>query len=160
MKTVFESPRIRFVEVDEALVDDYLTMVNDVENVQRFIGKTHEPFSVEKELRWVREKREEQALVFSMLEMDSGRFIGNIELMEGGNTERELGIALTAEMQNRGYGTEAVSALTAYALDTLGFQRVFLRTDPANARAIHVYQKCGFREYDRDAEHVYMEYTR
>ena len=160
MKTVFASARICFVEVDAALVDDYLTMVNDVDNVQRYIGKTHEPFSVEKELRWVREKREEKALVFSMLEKDSGRFIGNIELMDGADAERELGIALTAEMQNRGYGTEAVSALTSYALDTLGFQRVFLRTSPANTRAIHVYENCGYREYGRDAEHVYMEYTR
>lgn len=29
-----------------------------------------------------------------------------------------------------------------------------------NTRAIHVYEKCGFREYNRIEEHVYMEVSR
>ena len=36
MNTVFESENIRFVEVSEELIPDYLTMINDMENVQRF----------------------------------------------------------------------------------------------------------------------------
>ena len=50
MKQVFESSRIRFVEVSEQLVEDYLAMVNDYENVNRFIGGKHEAFTVEQEL--------------------------------------------------------------------------------------------------------------
>ena len=41
MKQVFESSRISFVEVSEQLVNDYLTMVNDYENINRFIGGKH-----------------------------------------------------------------------------------------------------------------------
>ena len=63
-------------------------------------------------------------------------------------------------MQNRGYGTEAVSALTAYGLNRLGLSRIVLRVFPENVRAIRVYQKCGFREYDRTEEDVYMEFRR
>ena len=160
MKQLFESERIRFVEVSELLVADYLIMVNDIENVERFIGSVHEPFTEEQEIRWVRKKLEEKAQVFSMLEKHSGAFIGNIELMDVNDGFAELGIALTAKMQNKGYGTEAVSALTAYGLDRLGLERIFLRTNPANTRAIRVYEKCGFREYDRTDEHVFMELTR
>ena len=160
MKQLFESERIRFVEVSELLVADYLVMVNDIENVERFIGSVHEPFTEEQEIRWVHKKLEEKAQVFSMLEKHSGAFIGNIELMDVNDGFAELGIALTAKMQNKGYGTEAVSALTAYGLDRLGLERIFLRTNPANTRAIRVYEKCGFREYDRTDEHVFMELTR
>ena len=160
MNQIFESDRIRFVEVSELLVKDYLVMVNDMENVERFLGGAHEPFTEEQEIRWVRGKLEENAQVFSMLEKDSGRFIGNIELMDVNDSVGELGIAITGEKQNMGYGTEAVSALTAYGMDRLGLKRIFLRTNPDNARAIRVYEKCGFRAFDRSDEHIYMKITR
>ncbi len=160
MKQIFESAGIRFVEVSESLVQDYLAMVNDIENVERYLGGAHEPFTEEQEIQWVRRKLADKEEVFSMLEKTSGAFIGNIELMDVTETEAELGIAITGAMQNRGYGTEAVSALTAYGLDRLGLRRIVLRVFPENARAIRVYEKCGFREYDRTEEDVYMEYKR
>ena len=157
MTRVFSSEHIDFVTVSEALIADYLTMVNDYENVQRFIGERTEPYTAEQECAWVRKKLAESAPVFSMLERESGGFIGNIELMDVVDGAGELGIAITAGMQDRGFGTEAVSALTRYAFDRLGLRRVFLRTNPLNARAINVYQKCGFREYARTEKHVCME---
>ena len=160
MNQVFESSRISFVEVSELLVNDYLDMVNDYENVNRFIGGKQKTYTAEQERKWVQKKLAEKALVFSMLEKKSGEFIGNIELMDVNNSVGELGIAITAAKQNAGYGTEAVSAITEYGIRKLGLNRVFLRTNPQNTRAIHVYQKCGFKEYDRTDEHVYMEFCR
>lgn len=157
MKQLFESERIRFVEVSEELVPDYLRMVNDLEHVGRFIGRRTEPVSEEKERKWVREKLAENAALFSMIEKSSGSFIGNIELMDFTETEAELGIAITAAKQDLGYGTEAIRAVTDYAFDQLVLKRVFLKVYPDNARAIRVYEKCGFREYDRTEEDVFME---
>lgn len=157
MKPVFETRRIRFVRVSEELVKDYLTMVNDLERVGRFIGGRTEPVSEEKEIRWVREKLAEKAVLFSMLEKESGDFIGNIELMDVKDAAAELGIALTAEKQNCGFGTEAIPALLAYGRTRLGLKRVFLKVYPDNLRAIHVYEKCGFREFDRTDKDVFME---
>ena len=160
MKHIFESDRISFVEVSEYLVNDYLTMVNDYENVSRFIGGKKKAFTAEQEIQWVREKLEEEALVFSMIDKSSERFIGNIELMDPNDSEEELGIAITGEMQDQGYGTEAVLGMLKYAIDQLDLKRVFLRTNPQNTRAIRVYEKCGFRKYKQDLEHVYMEVLR
>ena len=157
MKQIFDSDNISFVEVSERLVNDYLTMVNDYENVNRFIGGKHKTYTVEQEKQWVQNKLDEKAAVYSMLEKKSQRFIGNIEFMELTDAQGELGIAITAEMQDRGYGTEAVRAMTAYGFHQLGLKRIILRTKPNNHRAIYVYKKCGFREYDRDPEHIYME---
>ena len=160
MTTVFTSENIRFVRVSEELVPDYLAMVNDWERVGKLIGSRRDPISEEKERRWVQKKLAENAPLFSMLEQDTGAFIGNIELMDIADGAGELGIAITAAMQDRGYGTEAVRAMVDYGMDTLGLRRVFLKVFPDNARAIRVYEKCGFREYDRTEDDVFMGVTK
>ena len=95
-----------------------------------------------------------------MLEKGTGAFVGNIELMDVADGNGELGVAITAGMQDRGFGSEAVSAMVQYGMDRLGLHRVFLKVFPDNARAIHVYEKCGFREYDRTEDDVFMEILR
>ena len=160
LKEIFASERLRFVEPSETLVKDYLAMVNDVERVARLIGTRTEPLTEEQERSWVRRKLEEKAALYSMIEKATGDFIGNCELMDVRDGYAELGIAITGDKQDRGFGTEAVRALVQYGMDTLGLRRVFLRVFPDNARAIRVYEKCAFREYDRTAEDVFMEITR
>ena len=160
MQPIFESENIRFVRVSEELVPDYLAMVNDWERVGKLIGSRRDPISEEKERRWVQKKLAARVPLFSMLERDTDAFIGNIELMDIADGAGELGIAITAAMQDKGYGTEAVSAMVRYGMDTLGLRRVFLKVFPNNARAIHVYGKCGFREYDRTEDDVFMEIVR
>ncbi len=160
MTQVFESENVRYVEVDEALIPDYLAMVNDIERVARWIGRRTTAVSEEKERKWVREKHAEGAPVFSMLEKKSGEFIGNVELMDVRDGVGELGIAVTAAKQDLGYGTEAVRAIAEYGMARLGLRRIFLKVYPENTRAIRVYEKCGFREYDRTEDDVFMEITR
>ncbi len=160
MKKIFESADIAFVEVSERLIPDYLVMVNDTQHVSRFIGGQHEPYTAAQEESWVRGKLAEKAQVFSMIEKKTGDYIGNIELMDVNDTEKELGIAITAAKQDKGYGTQAIKALTAYGFETLGLQRITLRTRFFNARAIRVYDKCGFKEYGRTEDHICMELPR
>lgn len=159
MKQIFQSKNISFVEVSEDLVEDYLTMVNDVEKVAKLIGRT-ELVSEEKERRWVRKKLEEKAEIYSMIEKKTGEFIGNIEFMDSDGTEAELGVAITAAKQDKGFGTEAVRAAAEYAMEKLRLRRVRLKVFPDNARAIRVYEKCGFREYVRTERDVFMELVR
>lgn len=156
MQKVFFSERIDFNKLDERLIGEYLIMVNDLENVGRLIGRT-DLISEEKEVKWVRRKLEEGAPIFSMTERESGDFIGNIELMGATETEAELGIAITLKKQELGYGSEAISAMVEYARSGMGLKRLFLKVFPFNARAIHVYKKCGFREFDRTERDVLME---
>ena len=160
MKQVFESQNIRFVEVSEDLVNDYLVMVNDYEKVNRFIGGEKKTYTQELEIKWVCKKLEEKAPVYSMIEKKTERFIGNIELMDLTEEQAELGIAITGEMQDQGFGKEAIRSLIEYGFDKLGLNRIYLRTAPGNLRAIHVYEKCGFKEYKRDETHVHMEIMR
>ncbi len=156
MKTIFESESIRYVEVTDQLIEEYLSMVNDIEHVGSMIGRT-DCISEEKERSWIDEKLKENAPVFSMIEKAAGDFIGNVELMDVQNSSGELGIAIKADKQNQGFGKEAIRAIVEYGTKHLGLRRVFLKVYPHNQRAIHVYQKCGFREYDRTENDIFME---
>ncbi|MBQ9828169.1 MAG: GNAT family N-acetyltransferase, partial [Lachnospiraceae bacterium] len=140
MKQIFESDNIRYAEVSEDFLRDYLIMVNDAEHVAGFIGMT-EPVSEEKERDFIRKKLEENAPIFSMIDKKSGGFIGNIELMDVEDDAGELGIAITAGMQDMGYGTEAIRAIIEYGFEQMGLKRIFLKVYPNNFRAIHVYRK-------------------
>ena len=157
LNIVFSSENIDFAEVSEELIPDYLAMVNDIERVERFIGPVHEPYTREQEARWVQKKLEEKAAVFSMMERETGEFIGNIELMDASGTEGELGIALTAAKQDMGYGTEGIRRILEYGFRDLGLKRITLHAYTFNTRAIHVYEKCGFRTCERTEEDVCME---
>ncbi len=160
MTQAFESERIRFVGITEALLSDYLAMVNDIERVARFIGRRTEPLTEAQELAWVREKQEEKGPCFSMIEKVSGDFIGNIERMDVCGGVGELGVAITAAKQDLGFGSEAIPALVRYGMERLGLHRIFLKVYPENTRALHVYEACGFRTYDRTETDVFMEIMR
>ena len=79
MKELLASSRISYVGVSEELLDDYLAMVNDPE-VGSLIGIVG-PVGEAWERNWVKGKVEEKAPLFSMIEKETGTFIGNIELI-------------------------------------------------------------------------------
>lgn len=157
MESVFESERIRFVKVSLKLVPDYLAMVNDIDNVARFISDRLEPYSEEEEISYIREKIDSGATMFSMLEKSTDIFIGNVEFFNIKDKEAEWGIAITGPMQDKGYGKEALLRMTDYGFKDLGFERITLVVFANNPRAYHVYEKCGFKEYDRNDVDVFME---
>ena len=74
--------------------------------------------------------------------------------------QAELGIAITAVMQNKGYGTEALKRSVEYGFNELGLTRIYLGVYANNPRAIHVYENCGFKEYERNDVDVFMELTK
>ncbi len=57
----------------------------------------------------------------------------------------EVGYWVRSSEVGKGYATEAVNALTAWALGTLGARRVELVTDELNQGSRAVAQRCGFR---------------
>ena len=157
METIFESERIIYVRPSFDLVPDYLEMVNDIERVARFIGERREPYTEEEERDYIKDKMDKDATMFSMLEKGTNKFIGNIEFFNRKDDEAEWGIVMTASMQNKGYGKEALRRSIEYGFDELGLSRIYLTVYADNPRAIHVYEQCGFREYDRNEVDVFME---
>ncbi len=56
----------------------------------------------------------------------------------------EIGYWCRSSFVGRGYVTEAVRGLTAFAFDTLGARRVEIRCDPQNRRSVEVAKRAGF----------------
>ncbi len=79
----------------------------------------------------------------------TGRYLGGLGLRptpEGGWSVPAfaLGYWIRASEEGRGYVTEAVRLITAYAFDSLGARRVEIRCDARNIRSARVARRCGF----------------
>ena len=158
---VFESENIYYVKLDEKLVNDYLKMVND-HNVANKISHKTRTYTYEQELNWLKSKLEENALCFSMLEKNTGEYIGNIEIMEIENNIGELGISITASKQNKHYGTESIKALLKYSYEILNLDGMELNVYATNPKAIHCYEKVGFIKdgIGKTEEDIHMKISR
>ncbi len=143
---VFSSENIHYINLNELLVDDYLNMVNDYENVGRFISHKPKNYTHEEELKWLKEKQKEKALCFSMIEKSTNEFIGNIEIMEINDGIGTIGISITALKQNKHYGQEAIKSFMSYTHKTLGIKGFDLTVYAENERAIKCYKNLGFIE--------------
>ncbi len=161
METVFESERIRFVKLDQSLVNDYLTMVNDPEVASKISHKV-KTYTLEDELEWIKSKLEENALCYSMIEKETGKYIGNIEIMEIENNIGELGISITSSMQDKHFGSEAIKRLIEFAYEVIGLEGMELNVYKTNPRAIHCYEKIGFVSMGqgKTEDDIHMKITR
>ena len=157
MDAVFESENIIYVRPSFDLVPEYLEMVNDIENVARFIGDRREPLTEKDEIDYIKNKMDNNATMFSMIEKKTNKFIGNIEFFNRVFEEAEWGIVITTKMQNKGYGREALMRSVEYGFNELGLNRIYLSVYVDNPRAMHVYEQCGFKEFKRDDVDIFME---
>lgn len=157
MNVIFESENIIYVRPSFDLVPQYLEMVNDIENVAKFIGERRTLLTEQDEIDYIKDKMDKDATMFSMLEKDTREFIGNIEFFNRVDDEAEWGIVITTKMQNKGYGKEALRRSVEYGFNELDLKRIYLEVYANNPRAIHIYENCGFKEYDRTDVDVFME---
>ena len=79
--------------------------------------------------------------------VDGGRPMGEVLLfgVDSGLREAELGYLVGAPYRRRGLASGALSLLSGYARDSLGFTRLLLRIDPGNEASCAVARRCGFR---------------
>lgn len=136
-------------------LDDLLELVNSVvaEQAPIYINMDRPP-TRENEADWLAStlaRVEKGEGVHVVAEVD-GRVIGGGEV-----TKRtaymshvgDLGILVKEEFRDRGIGTEMVRTLIDEA-KKIGVEVFLLRCFAENARAIHVYEKVGFKEVGRE----------
>ncbi len=170
MKVMLENEDILFIPLAEKYIPDYLKMVNDYENVGIYISKQKRTFNYEEELNWIEEKRKNKAIIFTMLEKETQKFIGNIEILEIKDNKARIGISITKEMQNKHYGSKALKTFINYCFHTLNLNEIDLEVYSHNKRGINCYQKVGFIPYktiknvtninEESIDEIYMKITK
>jgi aminoglycoside 6'-N-acetyltransferase len=87
----------------------------------------------------------------SVLERDGDRLVGDVGLSaaDGEPGVIKVGYTMAPAAQGRGYATEAVGALVAYAFDALGADVVRAYASEENLPSIRVAEKVGMRLVER-----------
>jgi aminoglycoside 6'-N-acetyltransferase len=101
--------------------------------------------------RWWRrndwERLDETDVVTCVIELD-GAVVGCIQFDEEDDPDYRsaaVDIFVSAAVHGRGVGPDAMRALIVWLIEARGHHRFTVDPAAANARAIHVYEKLGFR---------------
>jgi len=81
---------------------------------------------------------------FAITDSETGEVIGSIEMRINRMQTGHIGYWLAPEARGRGLTTEALRALSRWAIEQLGLGRVELVTDPDNVASQRVAEKAGF----------------
>lgn len=162
----FQSDNIDYIKVSKLLIPDYLEMINN-KNISKLLSPKMKICTYDDELNWVEKKLKNNSLIFSMIESQTRKFIGNIELMDVNEKSAEIGIVITENFQGKHYGTEALKKIIDYGFNVLNLSELNLVVFSHNTRAIHCYKKLGFKEYkvvnnvavidDQSVNDIYMK---
>lgn len=121
----------------------WVPFIREVEDEKKYIESTHE--------KW------DQGTMFDygLFRKDDEMYMGNVGIhtIHWDHEHLELGYWILGDYEGKGYIAEAVKALEKVAFD-LGFQRIEIRCDPANARSAAVPQKCGYRQEGHFRKHA------
>ncbi|MBD0424918.1 GNAT family N-acetyltransferase [Streptomyces sp. TRM S81-3] len=97
--------------------------------------------------------------VFALVRQEDGRAVGGIGFHGAPDEDGrvEIGYDLAEAARGNGYATEALSALSGWALAREEVTSVFATTEPANTASQRVIERAGFRRVLADDEQVAYE---
>lgn len=152
MKDLFRGELIRVTaEEPDVLLKDEFRWQHDSEYV-RLMSSNVLSLSSQKKLKDWMEKRiesgfEPERYYFSVRTLAEDKLIGFFSLyVELIHSNAWVGIGIgDRDFWSKGYGTDMMRVCLRYAFEELGMQRVSLGLHGYNARALHSYEKAGFK---------------
>lgn len=120
---------------------------NSDQEVEKYVDRCL-PRTLDECIAWYNQNIPNRNYRLYAMEEDGGKIIGDLELDHicWKRKEAELRIRIgEKEYWNKGYGTLAIKEILNYAFGDLGLNRIYLRVYSFNTRAIHCYEKIGFR---------------
>lgn len=138
---------IRLIPFTAAHLDDFAALAQDadVRRYTRFPDPPQRAFPRTWLARYEEGRRERTREAFA-IEDGEGTFLGLALAVaidrEAG--EAELGYTVAPAARGRGVGTAAVAALTRWAFDEQGLERLTLLIELTNVASIRVAERCGY----------------
>jgi RimJ/RimL family protein N-acetyltransferase len=146
MEEVLATERLRLAPLSDAELDDLVELDGDPE-VRRFVDPLGIIIPVDAHDRrtYAWERFVQAGGFYGARERIGDAFVGwfQLEPAPGRLDEAELGIRLARKNWGLGYATEGARALVTYALDVLGYRRVFAHALDDNGASIRVMEKAG-----------------
>lgn len=125
----------------------FVRWMNDPD-VTRYLARVL-PMTMEEEQEWIRKRAEDRSsLVLMIVASPDDAPIGSVGLhaISYLNRRATFGIQIgEREYWNRGFGSEATELMLEIGFERLNLNRVELDVYETNQRAIHVYERAGFR---------------
>ena len=137
--------RIILRAIEREDLPDYVRWLNDPAVLEYFADMI--PLSLEKEEKWYNDMLRDPRFRAFAVEFE-GRHIGSAGLadIDGRNARAEIGLFIgLPEMWDRGLGFDVLTTLVRFGFEQMNLNRIYLRVFSGNERAIHLYEKVGFR---------------
>lgn len=116
--------------------------------VRRLTGTTH-MLSIEGIQNWLEKVvKDEGRLFLFIVDQENDKVIGDIELSDMHRVHRSAWIRIALHQEGyfgKGYGSEAMHLMLNHGFHSLNLHRIELEVYDYNHRAIHTYEKLGFR---------------
>ncbi|MEI3606147.1 GNAT family N-acetyltransferase [Pseudogracilibacillus sp. SE30717A] len=134
--------RLRAFEEDDNIFLHRL--VNDPEIMSYWF---EEAYYSKTRLSEIFQKKQQDSTVRSFILTDGEKPLGLIQLYDIDFVHRhaEYAIMIDPEAQGNGYATIATNLASDYAFKVLNLHKLYLYVDEINEKAIHIYEKCGYK---------------
>ena len=143
-KPIIETDRLYLRPMTEADVPALKLWMSD-KSVYRYWGK--EPSKTEKnpELLFVKENRPSKSFHLGIAHKSDNQVIGDIwvYLIEN-NRMASIAVRLSPACQGRGYGTEALNAITNFCFEHTELQRLWTEVHIENIASQRMLEKCSY----------------
>jgi len=137
--------RIILRAVEREDLPDYVQWLNDPAVLEYFGNNV--PLSLVQEEKWYDDMLRDPSFQAFAVEFE-GQHIGGAGLshVDGRNSRAEIGLFIgPPEMWDRGLGFDVLKTLVRFGFEQMNLNRIHLRVFAGNQRAVHLYEKAGFR---------------
>lgn len=152
--------RLRLRAIERTDLPYFVQWLNDPQ--VRLYLNSDLPISQAAEERWfenvLQAPPEERPLAIEVQEGDAWKLIGNAGFMyiDWHARSAEIGLFIgDRSYWDKGHGTQVVHLLLRHGFETLNLNRIYLRVNAENQRAIRCYEKAGFVLEGRLRQAVY-----
>ena len=137
--------RIILRAIEREDLPDYVEWLNDAAVLEYFGNQI--PLALWQEEKWYDDMLQDPSFQAFAIDFE-GQNVGSAGLgdIDGRNARAEIGLFIgPSEMWDRGLGFDALKTLVRFGFEQMNLNRIYLRVSAGNQRAIHLYEKAGFR---------------
>ncbi|HSJ53585.1 MAG TPA: GNAT family protein [Anaerolineae bacterium] len=141
--------RVILRAIERSDLPNYVRWLNDPA-VLHYFGR-FKPLSLMQEEQWYEKMLEDSTALNVAVELE-GRHVGGagLVLIDGRVGSAEVGLFIgLPELWDQGLGLDVLRTLLRFGFEQLNLHRISLRVFAENERAIHLYEKVGFRHEGR-----------